>query len=112
MKKDIIFAPIILVIGVLLFLLSATGLVAHIVVSAIGVIVMAVYTAITKKDWKLPALEIIMRVFYAVALLTGIVILNVHGIVALGVIHKVSAVLFLALFVVLLASKVVSGKKA
>ena len=112
MKKDIIFAPIILVIGVLLFLLSATGLVAHIVVSAIGVIVMAVYTAITKKDWKLPALEIIMRAFYAVALITGIVILNVHGIVALGVIHKVSAVLFLALFVVLLASKVVSGKKA
>jgi hypothetical protein len=70
------------------------------------------YTVLTKKEWKIPALEILMRAFYGVALITGIVIMNVHGIVALALIHKVSAVLFLAMLVVLLVSKAASNKKA
>ena len=112
MKKDLIFPPALLVIGILLFLLRATGMTAHIVISVIGVLVLIAYTVLTKKEWKVPALEIIMRVFYGIALISGIVILNVHGIVALAVIHKVSAVLFLALLVILLISKAVSNKKA
>ena len=112
MKKDLIFTPALLVIGMLLFLLRATGMTAHIVISVIGVLVLIAYTILTKKQWKVPALEIIMRAFYGIALISGIVILNVHGIVALAVIHKVSAVLFLALLVVLLVSKAVSNKKA
>jgi hypothetical protein len=70
------------------------------------------YTVLTKKEWKIPALEILMRAFYGVALITGIVIMNVHGIVVLALIHKVSAVLFLAMLVVLLVSKAASNKKA
>ena len=112
MKKDLIFAPIMLVIGVLLFLLRATGMTAHIVISVIGVLALIAYTVLTKKEWKIPALEILMRAFYGVALITGIVIMNVHGIVALALIHKVSAVLFLAMLVVLLVSKAASNKKA
>ena len=112
MKKDLIFAPALFVIGMLLFLLRATGMTAHIVVSVIGVLLLIAYTVLTKKEWKIPALEIIMRAFYGIALISGIVILNVHGIVALAVIHKASAVLFLALLVVLLVSKAVSNKKA
>ena len=112
MKKDLIFAPIMLLIGVLLFLLRATGMTAHIVISVIGVLALIAYTVLTKKEWKIPALEILMRAFYGVALITGIVIMNVHGIVALAVIHKVSAALFLAMLVVLLVSKAVSNKKA
>ena len=112
MKKDMIFAPIMLLIGVLLFLLRATGMTAHIVISVIGVLALIAYTVLTKKEWKIPALEILMRAFYGVALITGIVIMNVHGIVALALIHKVSAVLFLAMLVVLLVSKAVSNKKA
>lgn len=112
MKKDLIFAPIMLLIGVLLFLLRATGMTAHIVISVIGVLALIAYTVLTKKEWKIPALEILMRAFYGVALITGIVIMNVHGIVALAVIHKVSAVLFLAMLVVLLVSKSASNKKA
>ena len=112
MKKDLIFTPIMLVIGVLLFLLRATGMPAHIVISVIGVLVLIAYTVLTKKGWKIPALEILMRAFYGIALITGIVIMNVHGIVALAVIHKVSAALFLAMLVVLLVSKAVSNKKA
>ena len=112
MKKDLIFAPVMFVIGVLLFLLRATGMTAHIVVSVIGVLVLIAYTVLTKKEWKIPALEIIMRAFYGIALISGVVILNVHGIAALAVVHKVSAAVFLALLVVLLVSKAVSNKKA
>ena len=112
MKKDMIFAPIMLLIGVLLFLLRATGMTAHIVISVIGVLALISYTVLTKKEWKIPALEILMRAFYGVALITGIVIMNVHGIVALAVIHKVSAVLFMALIIVLLIHKAAMNKKA
>ena len=112
MKKDLIFAPIMLLIGVLLFLLRATGMTAHIVISVIGVLALIAYMVLTKKEWKIPALEILMRVFYGVALITGIVIMNVHGIVALAVIHKVSAVLFMALIIVLLIHKAAMNKKA
>ena len=112
MKKDLIFAPIMLVIGVLLFLLRATGMTAHIVISVIGVLALIAYTVLTKKEWKIPALEILMRAFYGVALITGIVIMNVHGIVALAVIHKVSAVLFMAWIIVLLIHKAAMNKKA
>ena len=112
MKKDLIFAPIMLLIGVLLFLLRATGMTAHIVISVIGVLALIAYTVLTKKEWKIPALEILMRAFYGVALITGIVIMNVHGIVALAVIHKVSAVLFMALIIVLLIHKAPMNKKA
>ena len=111
MKKDLIFAPIIVVIALMLFLLKATGMTAHIAVSVVGVLVLIAYTVLTKKEWKLPALEIIMRAFYGIALITGIVIMNVHGIVALAIVHKVSAVLFVASLVVLLAYKVLSKKK-
>ena len=111
MKKDLIFAPIMFLVGAALFLLRFTGMPAHIAISVVGVLVLAVYTVLTKKEWKIPALEIIMRAFYGIALITGIVIMNVHGIVALAVIHKVSAVLFLALIVVLLVTKAVSNKK-
>ena len=112
MKKDLIFAPIMLLIGVLLFLLRATGMTAHIAISIVGILVLIAYTVLTKKDWKIPALEIIMRAFYGIALITGIVIMNVHGIVALAIIHKASAVLFMALMIVLLTHKAVTNKKA
>ena len=112
MKKDLIFAPLLLLLGAALFLLSFTGMTAHIVISVIGVLILIAYTVLTKKEWKIPALEIIMRAFYGVALISGIVILNVQGIAALAIVHKASAVIFLALLVVLLVSKAAYGKKA
>ena len=112
MKKDLIFAPAMLLIGALLFLLRATGMTAHIAVSVIGVLVLVVYAVLNKKEWKIPALEIIMRAFYGIALITGIVIMNVHGIAALAIIHKASAVLFMVLMIVLLVHKVATNKKA
>lgn len=110
MKKDLIFAPVMLVIGVLLCLLKVTGPAAHIAISVAGVLVLGAYTSATKKQWKIPALEILMRAFYGIALITGVVIMNVAGIAALAVAHKVCAALFLLLLVVLFVHKLVANK--
>ena len=112
MKKDFIFAPVMLLIGALLFLLRATGMTAHIAISVIGLVVLIAYAVLTKKEWKIPALEIIMRIFYGIALITGIVIMNVHGIVAISIVHKLCAVLFMVLLIVLLVYKAITNKKA
>ena len=110
MKKDMIFAPAMLLIGILLFLLRVTGMTAHIAISVVGILVLAVYTSATRKEWKTPALEIPMRVFYAIALITGIVV-KATGIAALAIVHKASAALFVVLLVVLFVKKLVAGKK-
>ena len=112
MKKDLIFAPILIVIGAMLFLLKQTGMTAHIVISIVGVVALIAYAVLTKKDWKIPPLEILMRVFYGVALITGIVMMNLHGVAAVAIVHKVCAALFVLLLVVLTAYKLASPKKA
>ncbi|MBR5539152.1 MAG: hypothetical protein IKU61_04560 [Clostridia bacterium] len=111
MKKDFIFAPVLLAVGILLFLLKATGMTAHIALSVIGIAVLVAYTVAAKKNWKIPALEVIMRAFYGIALITGAVIINVRGIAALSVIHKVSAALFVVLFVGLFVHKLIAAKR-
>lgn len=111
MKKDFIFSPVLLVTSILLFLLKATGMTAHIVISVIGVIALIAYTILTVKEWKIPALEVIMRAFYAIAMISGVVIMNVHGIAALAIIHKICAVLFVVLLVLLFVLKLRDKKK-
>lgn len=106
-----IFPPALLLIGIALFLLRATGMTAHIAISVVGILVLAAYTVATKKEWKIPALEILMRVCYGIALITGIVIMNVHGIAALAIVHKAGAALFVVLLVVLFVLKL-RAKKA
>ena len=110
MKKDLFFSIPLILIAVLLFLLRMTGMTAHIIVSVIGLALLIVYTIVTKKDWKLPAFEIVMRVFYGIALVSGIILMNVHSIVALSIVHKVCAALFVVLLVVLLIHKAKSRK--
>ena len=105
MKKDLIFAPILLVVGVLLGLLKVTGMTAHIIISGVGVGVLVAYTIIAKKTWKNPALEIGMRASYGIALITGIIIMNVSDIAALAIVHKLCAALFVLLVVVLFIHK-------
>ena len=111
MKKDLIFAPIMLLLGVALCLLKWTGMPAHIAISVVGAVVLLAYTALTRKEWKIPALEIIMRACYGVALITGIVLTQVHGVAPLGIAHKIFCVLFIALLIVLLASKAFAKKE-
>lgn len=111
MKKDFIFAPIMVVIGILLALLKITGMPVHIALSVVGVAVLVVYAVLTKKEWKIPALEIAMRAAYGVALITGIVVMNVE-VAALAIVHKVFAALFLVALVVLFVHKIIASKKA
>ena len=110
MKKDLVFAPILLAIGVALFLLSKTGLTAHIVISVVGILLLVVYSVLTKKEWKIPALEVIMRAFYGIALISGVVIMKVTAIAALPIIHKASGALFVVLLIVLFAHKLITRK--
>ncbi|MBR5446415.1 MAG: hypothetical protein IKV57_09830 [Clostridia bacterium] len=110
MKKDIIFTSVLLLTGILLFLFDVTGAAAHIIVSVIGIMALAAYTAVTRKSWKIPALEILMRAFYGIALITGIVVMNVTGIAAVAIVHKVSAALFVVLLVVLFVLKLTAKK--
>ena len=110
MKKDFIFTPALIIIGVLLFLLRATGMIAHIAISVVGVAVLIAYTVLTKKEWKIPALEVIMRAFYGIALITGVVA-NATEILALDIVHKAGAAVFTVLLVVLFVKKVVANKK-
>ena len=111
MKKDLIFAPAMLVIGILLFLLKATGMTAHIVVSVIGIFVLAAYTAATQKEWKIPALEMIMRLCYGIALIIGPIVMKFKDILVLQIAHKASAALFVVLLVVLFVHKLIANKK-
>ena len=110
MKKDLIFAPVMLAVGILLFLLRATGMTAHIAISVFGIVALAAYTVATKKEWKIPALEILMRAAYGIALISGIVLMKVHGIAALAIVHKAGAALFVLLLVVLFVHKMISRK--
>ena len=109
MKKDLIFAPILLVIGVLLGLLKVTGMTAHIILSVVGVIALVVYTVLTRKEWKISALEIVMRVAYGLALITGIV-LKIKYFAIIGVFHKIFAVLFVIALIVAFAHKLIVKK--
>ena len=99
MKKNLLFIIPMIAVAVLLFMLRATGMTAHIIVSVIGLALLVAYAVTTKKEWKIPALEVLERVFYAVALITGVVLMNVHGIAAISIIHKISAVLFVILLI-------------
>ena len=109
MKKDLIFAPILVVVGVLLGLLKLTGMPFHIALSVVGVAILIAYTLLAKKDWKIPALEIAMRVSYGLALISGIV-LKIKYFAIIGIFHKIFAGLFLVALVVAFAHKLIVKK--
>ena len=111
MKKDLIFAPALLIVGVALGLLKLTGMTAHIVLSVVGVLALVAYTVLTKKEWKILPLEIGMRACYGVALLSGIV-LKIRYVAAIGVAHKVFAALFVVALIALAVQKLITAKKA
>ena len=110
MKKDLIFAPVLIVVGIALGLLKLTGMTAHVIVSIVGVVALVAYTVATKKQWKIPALEIGMRASYGIALITGIV-LKISYIAFVGILHKIFAALFVVALIVLFVQKIITKKK-
>ena len=107
MKKNLLFLIPMIIVAVLLFMLRSTGIKVHIALSVVGLVLLIAYTVATKKEWKCPALEIIQRIFYAIALITGVVLMNVHGIATVSIVHKISAVLFAILLIVCEIQKVI-----
>ena len=105
MNKNRIFLAAMLAVALLLFLLRMTGMTAHILVSVLGLAVMIPFTLKTRKEWKIPALEVLMRVMYLVAIVTGGALMKIHGVAALGMVHKIGAVLFVVLLLVLYIPK-------
>ena len=101
MKKDLVFSVLLLVIGIMLFMLKATGMTAHIAVSVVGLAILVAYAVTTKKNWrKCPALEILHRVCYAIALISGIALKGGCTFAPMPIAHKVGAVLFMVLLIV------------
>ena len=100
MKKNLMFVIPMVLVAVLLFMLRATGMVAHIAVSVIGLALLVAYAVATKKNWKCPALEVLERVCYAIALISGIALKGGCTFVAMPMAHKIGAVLFVLLFVI------------
>jgi hypothetical protein len=98
MKKKLLFLIPMIIVAVLLFMLRATGMTAHIAVSVVGLVLLIAYTVATKKEWKNSALEILQRVCYAVALISGIALKGGCTFAAMPMAHKISAVLFVVLF--------------
>ena len=105
MNKNCLFMISMIAVSALLFLLRVTGLAAHIVVSVLGLVIMIPSTLKTKKEWTKAPLEILMRLMYLVAIVTGGMLMKVHGIAALGMVHKIGAALFLVLLLVLYIPK-------
>ena len=100
MKKNLLFLIPMIIVAVLLFMLRITKMPVHIAISVIGLLILVAYALVTKKDWKCLTLEILHRVCYAIALITGVVLMNIHGVLALSVVHKISAVLFAVILIV------------
>ena len=100
MKKKVLFLIPMVIVAVLLFMLRATGMTAHIALSVVGLVVLVAYVIATKKEWKCPALEILHRVCYAIALISGIALKGGCTFAAMPIAHKVGAVLFVVLLIV------------
>lgn len=107
MKKDLMFLVSMIIVSVLLFLLRFTGLIPHIIISVIGLLLMIALTVKNTENWKIPALEIVMRVLYFVAIVSGGLIMKLHNLPALSIVHKVCAVLFVILLLVLYIPKLI-----
>ena len=99
MKKNLMFVIPMVIVAVLLFMLRATGMTAHIALSVLGLVVLVAYALTTKKTWKCPALEILHRVCYATALISGVALKGGCTFVAMPIAHKVGAVLFVVLLI-------------
>ena len=105
MNKNRFFLISMIIVSALLAALRMTGLVAHIAVSVVGLAIMIPITIATRKEWKIPALEVIMRVMYFVAVVTGGALMKIHGVAALGILHKIGATVFMILLLVLYLPK-------
>lgn len=98
--KNKLFFFLMLAVSILLFLLRVTGMTGHIILSVVGIAALVAFAVMTKKEWTKPALEILMRVLFAIAVISGIVILKVAAVPALAIAHKIAAAAFVVVLLI------------
>ena len=108
--KNKVFFFLMLAISILLFLLRVTGMAAHIALAVVGIVALVAFAALTKKEWTKPALEILLRVLFAVAVISGIVIMAGAATAAVAIVHKAAAAAFVLMLLVTYIPKL--GKKS
>ena len=105
MNKNVSFLIAMTVVTGMLFKLDTTGMMGHISTTVMGLVIMIPFTLATRKEWKIPAPEVLMRVMYFVAIITGGVMMKIQDVAALNVAHKIAAALFAVLLWVLYIPK-------
>ncbi len=85
---------------VALFLLRFTTMTGHIAISVAATVVLILYTAIDKKNWKIPVLEYVARISFGIAMISGVVMKAGVYNSGISVAHKLTAVLYLLLLIV------------
>lgn len=95
--KNKVFFFLMLAISVLLFLLRVTGMAAHIALAVVGIVALVAFAALTKKEWTKPALEILLRVLFAIAVISGVVLMAGAAASVVAIVHKASAAAFVVM---------------
>lgn len=98
--KNKLFLPLMLLVSIALFLFRLTGLPAHVAVSVIGAVIMIAFAVMMRGESKKPVLDIIVRVLFALAFVSGVLVMRIHGVLALAIAHKVFAALFVVMLLV------------
>lgn len=113
MIKTILYTLSMIIISILLFALKFTGMRIHIGLGIVACIITIIYTlSIRNKLKEYPRktimTEVAMRVFLGVALITGFLLRPFGTLVVISIIHKISAVLFVILLLVINIKKIVN----
>ena len=116
MKKTILYFICMIIISSLLFLLKITGMKLHIVLGILALLITIVYTLLIRKEFKEYSkksiiMEILMRVSLAIALVTGFLLKPLGTVVIISIIHKISAVTFAIILLVINIKKILFDKK-
>ena len=98
--KNKVFFFLMLAISILLFLLRVTGMAAHIALSVVGIVALVAFAVMTKKEWTKPALEILLRLLFAVAVISGIVMMATSAAAVVAIVHKAAAAAFVVMLLV------------
>lgn len=98
-RKEILFMIITLVLCVLLFAERLTGDILHAVIGMILIIVLVVHMCRQMKKMKyrkssIQIIDIVLMVAMAALFVTGMLLHPLQGVLALKIIHKLAAVIF------------------
>ena len=107
----ILYTIFMITVSILLFALKLTGMKIHIALGVGACIITIIYTLVIRKKLtecskKSIVTEVLMRAFLAIALITGFLLKPFGAFVVISIIHKMSAVVFVALLLLINIKKI------